>query len=112
VVTRNASAVARQALRLLGRSTLPVVGRHDTGRWKPHPEALLTLLDRLGVSPPDTVVVGDSWHDVAMARRAGARAVVVRHERGPAPDGADLYVDSLLQLSELLTRPVLLPPTR
>jgi HAD superfamily hydrolase (TIGR01509 family) len=52
-----------------------VVCAEDTVRRKPHPEALLTALDRMTVKPQDAAYVGDSPEDVEMARAAGVFAV-------------------------------------
>jgi pyrophosphatase PpaX len=47
----------------------------DYQRHKPHPEALLTALERMGVPPAESAYVGDSPQDVEMARAAGAYAI-------------------------------------
>lgn len=52
-----------------------VVCSQDTRMKKPHPEALLTALDRLGVPPAETAYVGDSREDVEMARSAGVYSI-------------------------------------
>jgi phosphoglycolate phosphatase len=44
---------------------------------KPHPEMLLQIMDELGVSGPDTLMVGDTEYDMQMARNAGAHALAV-----------------------------------
>jgi HAD superfamily hydrolase (TIGR01549 family) len=49
----------------------------DTANKKPHPEALLIALARLGVPPGRAVYVGDSPEDVEMARNAGAWSIGV-----------------------------------
>lgn len=65
------------------------------------------LIDRavreLGVDPARSFVVGDRWLDVEMARRVGARAVLVRtgygvsEEAGPRPAvAADAVADNLI----------------
>ena len=54
-----------------------VVYGGDTERRKPHPEALLLALARMGVTPDRAAYVGDSPEDVEMARAAGVRAVGV-----------------------------------
>jgi len=51
----------------------------DEGRSKPDPEMLLHLLERLGVAPDRTVMVGDTTHDLEMAARAGVAAVGMTH---------------------------------
>ncbi|HEY7411650.1 MAG TPA: HAD family hydrolase [Vicinamibacteria bacterium] len=52
-----------------------VVYGDDARQRKPHPEALLLALDRLGVAPERAAYVGDSPEDVEMARAAGALSV-------------------------------------
>jgi HAD superfamily hydrolase (TIGR01549 family) len=54
-----------------------VVCGGDTRNRKPHPEALLLALGRMGVRPGEAAYVGDSPEDVEMARAAGVRAVGV-----------------------------------
>lgn len=49
----------------------------DYERRKPHPEALLMALERLGVTAEQSAYVGDSPEDVRMARAAGVFSVGV-----------------------------------
>ena len=51
----------------------------DEGYPKPHPDMLLALMDRLGVQPVETLMIGDTTHDLDLARNAGARAVAVAY---------------------------------
>jgi HAD superfamily hydrolase (TIGR01509 family) len=64
-----------------------VVCGPDTVHKKPHPEALLLALERLGVPPRRAVYVGDSPEDVEMARNAGAWSIGVP---GAFPNAAAL----------------------
>jgi HAD superfamily hydrolase (TIGR01549 family) len=59
----------------LDRVFRAVVCGPDTVNKKPHPEALLLALGRLGLAPARTVYVGDSPEDVEMARNAGAGSI-------------------------------------
>ncbi|HUG53894.1 MAG TPA: HAD family hydrolase [Vicinamibacteria bacterium] len=52
-----------------------VVCAEDSVNRKPHPEALLLALERLGLGPHQAAYVGDSPEDVHMARAAGVLAV-------------------------------------
>jgi len=52
-----------------------VVCAEDIVYRKPHPEALLLALDKLGLGAAEAVYVGDSPEDVEMARAAGVMAV-------------------------------------
>ena len=51
----------------------------DEGFPKPNPDMLLHIMDRLGVEPSETLMVGDTVHDVALARNAGVDAVAVAY---------------------------------
>jgi phosphoglycolate phosphatase-like HAD superfamily hydrolase len=86
-----------------------VVCGPDTANKKPHPEALLLALGRLGVPPGRAVYVGDSPEDVEMARNAGAWSIGVP---GGFPNVAalkrsrpDLLVASLAEAVDALLRP-------
>jgi phosphoglycolate phosphatase len=51
----------------------------DEGRPKPHPDMLLHLMDVLGVEPSQTLMIGDTTHDLELARNAGAAALAVAY---------------------------------
>lgn len=60
------------------------IGRHftvlktaDDGPGKPNPDILIDAMDEIGVTPWQTVVIGDTVFDVGMAVRAGAHAIGV-----------------------------------
>ena len=43
----------------------------DEAASKPHPAMLLELMEQLGVTPERTLMIGDTTHDMGMARAAG-----------------------------------------
>jgi phosphoglycolate phosphatase len=51
----------------------------DEGFPKPHPEMLIYLMDMLGVAPQRTLMIGDTSHDLEMARAAGVPALAVTY---------------------------------
>ena len=51
----------------------------DEGFSKPHPGMLEALMDELGVKPETTLMIGDTTHDMEMARAAGASRVGIAH---------------------------------
>ena len=51
----------------------------DEGRPKPHPDMLLHLIDTLGTTPARTLMIGDTTHDLEVARAAGAASVAVAY---------------------------------
>jgi phosphoglycolate phosphatase len=67
----------------------------DEGFPKPHPEMLEQLMDRVGVAPHETLMIGDTTHDIELARNAGASALAVAY-------GAH-HADGLGALSPLAT---------
>ncbi len=51
----------------------------DETRSKPHPQMLMELLDELGQSPHQALVVGDTLYDIEMAQNASVAAVGVSY---------------------------------
>ncbi len=51
----------------------------DEGFAKPHPGMLLWLMQELAVAPARTLMVGDTTHDLQMARSAGVSAVAATY---------------------------------
>ena len=51
----------------------------DEGYSKPHPGMLQCLLDELNVAPRDALMVGDTTHDMDMARAAGVDGLAVTY---------------------------------
>lgn len=49
-----------------------LVSNEDVSRPKPDPEAFVTAMARLGVTPAETLIVEDSAHGLEAARRSGA----------------------------------------
>lgn len=85
----------------------------DDAPSKPHPGMVQAAMQEAGIGPRDTIVVGDTVYDVAMARAAGARAIGVSWGYHAAEDlhaeGADLVIDeyaALLPALETLWRTV------
>lgn len=60
-----------------------IVTPEDVTHAKPHPEPVLRALERLGVEPEEALFVGDSPHDMAAGRAAGARTAAALW--GPFP---------------------------
>jgi phosphoglycolate phosphatase len=55
----------------------------DEGLPKPHPDMLLHLMDRLEVSPRQTLMIGDTTHDLDVAEGAGASGLAVTYGAHP-----------------------------
>lgn len=74
----------------------------DEGMPKPHPDMLLALMDRCGVAPEETLMIGDTTHDLELARNAGASAVAVTYGAHPLAGLAGLSpLATLASIGEL-----------
>jgi phosphoglycolate phosphatase len=73
---------------------------------KPHPAPLLHAARALGVTPAESLMVGDSINDVEAARAAGFRVVCVNYGYNHGMDirdaRPDAVIGSLTELRELL----------
>ena len=58
----------------------------DESKSKPHPEMLHWLMKTLNVRPERTLMVGDTSHDMEMARNAGVPMLAVAHGAHEACD--------------------------
>ncbi|MBB6309631.1 HAD-IA family hydrolase [Xanthobacter tagetidis] len=74
----------------------------DSAPSKPHPAMVLQAMAEVGAQPEDTVVVGDTSFDIAMARAAGASALGVSWGYHPVEElkraGAHMLVDRFEQV--------------
>jgi len=75
----QAGAVAQLEAAGIARYFEVVAGYDAVSRPKPEPDLALYVVDKLGVLPESAVVVGDTTHDLLMARAAGLRAIAVTY---------------------------------
>lgn len=62
----------------------------DEGFPKPHPDMLLALMDQAGVAPEATLMIGDTTHDLQLARNAGVASLAVAYGAHPAEGLAEM----------------------
>jgi HAD superfamily hydrolase (TIGR01549 family) len=78
----------------------------DTVQKKPHPAPLRLALRQMRVKPAACIYVGDSPHDLEMARRAGARAIAVigrfPTEKAMRAANPEVLLNSLAELPQAL----------
>ncbi len=78
----------------------------DDGPGKPHPSMLLEAMRALGAGPGQTIMIGDTAHDIRMARAADVQSVGVTwgfHTRDEITDaGADRICDTFPELGEIV----------
>ena len=84
-----------------------LVGGDSLPTRKPEPEMVLTAMTRLGGTPQNTVLLGDSEADTGAARAAGVKCVCVSfgYRRIPLEElGADAIIDDYAELPDTLDR--------
>ena len=77
-----------------------VIGCDDVTHSKPHPEPVLKAVEALGVTPAETVFVGDSRHDLESGRAAGVKTAAVLWGPFDRPHLQDLAPDYWLEKPE------------
>lgn len=77
ILTRNIREVVETFARAFGFAFDAVYTRED-GPPKPSPAGVLALCEKLGVTPAETLTVGDYKFDVLAGRRAGCGTVLLR----------------------------------
>ena len=74
----------------------------DEGMPKPHPQMLLRLMAAVDAHPRETLMIGDTTHDLALARGAGASALAVTYGAHATTGLAELEplatIDSVAEL--------------
>lgn len=81
-----------------------LIGFEDVSAPKPDPEGMRQALERLGSTPGETIVVGDSLNDILSAKAAGCRSCyalwgVSPDERHVEEADADVVAESPTDLS-------------
>lgn len=107
VATGKSDRGLRSVLATHGLSDLFVtLQTADSHPSKPHPAMLEAALAEAFALPGDSVMIGDTTYDIAMARSAGVRAIGVSwgyHEAAELLDaGAEAVARSAEELGELL----------
>ncbi len=102
VVLGIATGKSRRGVRLLLEreglaEAFDTVQTADTHPSKPHPSMIETAMAETGAAPRDTVMIGDTTFDMAMARNAGVTAIGVAWGYHPVAAlreaGADIIVE-------------------
>lgn len=80
----------------------------DEAQSKPHPQMLIQIMAEVGVTPQETLMVGDTEHDMKMANACGVGPVAVSFGAQPLtrlrPHNPVTCIESLDQLPLWLTQ--------
>ena len=78
----------------------------DECHSKPHPQMLFELMDAFAVPPEKTLMIGDTTHDLLMAKNAGTASLAVSYGAHPRAGllatASEGCVDSVLELAAWL----------
>lgn len=79
IVSNKREDLCRELIGRMGVSPLfsEIVGGDTYAQRKPDPEPVLRMIERFGVAPERTLLVGDSIVDMEAGRRAGVRTIGV-----------------------------------
>jgi HAD superfamily hydrolase (TIGR01549 family) len=101
LLTRNSAASAE---RILSRNALALdyVATRDNRPHKPHPDSILNITGAMGISPRQTLMVGDYLYDLQAAQAAGTDSALIRVE-GDRPEFATMATYCIRELREILT---------
>lgn len=90
------------------RSHFHSVQTPDHNRGKPDPQMIETAMHQAGAGKSETVMIGDTVHDMRMARAAGVAAIGVAwgyHERDELRKaGADAVIETFDDLDHVIER--------
>jgi len=105
LITRNSRVSVERVLSRHPMTFDVLITREDVGgKFKPNPAPLLTACEKLGVSPADAWMIGDSHYDVGAGLAAGTRTVWISHgSERKFPEQPWRTVRDLPELLALLT---------
>ncbi len=107
-VTNKAEAFTHPLLKDLGLFDYfeSIVSGDSLEKKKPDPMPLVYSAEKLGVSPEDSLMLGDSISDVKAARAAGFQIICMSYGYNHGVDiresNPDVVIDSMAELKELL----------
>ena len=81
-----------------------IVGVDDVAHAKPHPEAVLRILDAMDMDREVTLMVGDMPVDIAMGRNAGIRTCAVTYGNSSRMEIIESHPDFIIDGFDELTR--------
>ncbi|MFC4404919.1 pyrophosphatase PpaX [Gracilibacillus xinjiangensis] len=79
IVTTKLSDTAKLGLEITGMANIfeVLIGLDDVENAKPHPEPILTAIEKLQANPMTTLMVGDNYHDIEAGHNAGVQTAGV-----------------------------------
>jgi len=102
LLTRNSAASADRILSRHGL-VLDYVATRDDRPHKPHPDSILNITRRFGISPRQTLMVGDYMYDVQAAQNAGTDSALLCTVGEERPGFAAIATHCIEGLREIIS---------
>lgn len=106
VISNKREALSRELLEELNLAHYfdLIIGSDTAGERKPSPLPVLYVISKIGVTPAESIIVGDSNYDVESGKKAGIKTVAVTYGYRPREmlKDADYMIDDLRELIPLL----------
>lgn len=94
ILTRNLQDLAQITLEAIAADHYfdpsLIFGRENAAP-KPSPDGIAQIIAKWGISPQETVIVGDHEYDLASGKNAGIQTILVNHEHNIYPELADYF---------------------
>jgi phosphoglycolate phosphatase len=108
VISNKREDLSKRLLEELGLSEYfdLIIGSDTAGERKPSPVPVLYIMNKLGLSGDESIIVGDSNYDIEAGKKAGVKTVAVTY--GYRPRGslteADYIIDDIRELVPLVNK--------
>lgn len=108
IVTSKRLHLVKRGLDILGLSDVfeVIITPDNTKETKPHPDPILLGCEKLGVSPKNSIYVGDSVFDMQAGQAAGTELCAVKYSVTPKDDllkfNPMFFVNTIDELANLL----------
>lgn len=108
ILTRNLQDLALVTLEAIKADhyfKTPLIFGRENAAPKPSPDGIEQIIKKWGISPYETVIVGDHEYDLASGKNAGIQTILVNHEENIYPELADYFFPDCEALLTYLKRP-------
>lgn len=106
VITRNCEDAVRKVFPDINEYCDIFVARNSVRKVKPHPDHLTFVMESLGISGEESIMVGDHMIDIQAGKRAGMKTIGVLTGRTKEEEfekaGADYILKDASEVSKLL----------
>jgi phosphoglycolate phosphatase len=102
IFSRNSGRAIEHFLERNGAPMDYVVGREDVTRLKPDPEGVQKIIRYFGLKSEQVLFVGDTWHDLLVAKTVGIKCVIVGNNFKHDNEVPEHRVAAIKDLGEVL----------